>query len=86
LRGYDSPMTKHQPQGKSLRMMNSALESTLGVGTLTLVLVGCGGGWGRRVLCRRKEVRLLFVRSHYDDERRLGWDPQSVSSERRGGA
>jgi hypothetical protein len=71
-------MPTHQPQGKSLRMMNGALERTLGVGALTLVLavvlVGCGGRGGRRVLCRRREVRLLFVRSHYDDERRLGWD------------
>ena len=28
------------------------------------------------LLWRRREVRLLFVRSHYDDERRLGWNAQ----------
>jgi hypothetical protein len=77
--------------------MNSALESTLAVGALTLVLVS-GGGGGKanplqvedspaqaRLLARegrppagprRREVQLLFLRSHYDDERRLGWDAQ----------
>jgi hypothetical protein len=46
-------MPTHQPQGKSLSIMISAPEGTLGVGALTLVLavvlVGCGGGGGRQV-------------------------------------